>query len=351
MLYKRGNTYWIDFTAPDGQRIRRSAGTTEKSQAQELHDRLKGEAWRQIELGALPRMTWDDAGLRWLDERQDKASLNKDITELAWLQPYFRSCFLDELTRPRIQEVLEIKRKETSPSTANRHLALIRAILNRCVEWGWLYHAPKLRQYPEPKRRIRWLRPEEAARLLPFLPAHLRDMAEFSLATGLREANVTGLCWEQLDLARHVAWVHPDQAKCRKAIGINLNATAMAIVLRQTGKHPERVFTYRGKPVQRANTHAWTKALEKANIRNFRWHDLRHTWASWHVQAGTSLERLQEMGGWESVEMVRRYAHLAPEHLAVDSMRIDRVLSELHLHGTNTTQAAKTIVPEVLVTS
>ena len=103
--------------------------------------------------------------------------------------------------------------------------------------------------------------------------------------------------------------------------------------------------------MQQTNTHAWTKALEKANIRNFRWHDLRHTWASWHVQAGTPLERLQEMGGWESIEMVRRYAHLAPEHLAEDSVRIDRVLSQLHRHGTNTAQPAKAIVPEMLVTS
>ncbi|MBU2839328.1 site-specific integrase [Acidithiobacillus thiooxidans] len=351
MLYKRGKTYWIDFTAPDGQRIRRSAGTTEKSQAQELHDRLKGEAWRQIELGALPRVTWDDAGLRWLDERQDKASLNKDMSELAWLQTYFRGCFLDELTRSRIQEVLEIKRNETSPSTANRHLALIRAILNRCIEWGWLYHAPKLRQYPEPKKRIRWLRPEEAACLVTYLPAHLRDMAEFSLATGLRQANVTGLCWEQVDLIRHVAWVHPDEAKCRKPIGINLNATAMAIVLRQTGKHPVRVFTFRRKPVKQTNTHAWKKALLKADIHNFRWHDLRHTWASWHVQAGTPLERLQEMGGWESVEMVRRYAHLAPEHLAEDSARIDRVLSQLQGHGTNMAQPDKTTMVKTLVTT
>ncbi|WP_414040733.1 tyrosine-type recombinase/integrase [Acidithiobacillus sp. M4-SHS-6] len=100
----------------------------------------------------------------------------------------------------------------------------------------------------------------------------------------------------------------------------------MVIVLRQTGKHPERVFTYRRKPVRQTNTRAWTKALEKANIRNFRWHDLRHTWASWHVQAGTPLERLQEMGGWESIEMVRRYAHLAPEHLAGDSAKIDSLL-------------------------
>lgn len=350
MLYKRGKTYWIDFTSPDGQRIRRSAGTKDKVQAQELHDRLKGEAWRQVELGSLPRMTWDDAGLRWLDERQDKASLDKDMIELRWLQPYFRGVFLEDLDRSRIQAVLEIKRKETSPSTANRHLALIRAILNRCVEWGWLHHAPKLRQYPEPKRHIRWLRPEEVARLLAVLPRHLRDMVEFSLATGLRQSNVAGLRWDQIDLNRQVAMFAPGEMKNGEAFGLNLSETAMEVIRRQIGIHPTRVFTYRGNPVKQTNTHAWSKALEKAGISNFRWHDLRHTWASWHVQSGTSLDRLQELGGWESVEMVRRYAHLAPEHLAKDASRIEQALGVVRTHGTNAAQSLKIASATVVLT-
>ena len=351
MLYKRGNTWWIDFTAANGQRIRRSAGTSNKSQAQELHDRLKTEAWRQVELGSLPRMTWDDAGLRWLDERSHKASLKKDMIELAWLQTYFRGMFLDKMDRNFIREVLEIKRKESSPANANRYLALIRAILNSCIEWGWLHYAPKLRQYHEPKRRIRWLYPEEAAKLLELLPEHLRDMAGFSLATGLRQANVAGLRWDQVDMARRVAWIHHDQSKNRKPLGVNLTNSAIAILQRQIGRHLTQVFTYRGKPVKQTNTKAWRKALEKAGITDFRWHDLRHTWASWHIQSGTSLERLQEMGGWESVEMVRRYAHMAPEHLAEDSAKIESILEKVCPHGTNTSQPHIFALPKNRVTA
>jgi integrase len=110
--------------------------------------------------------------------------------------------------------------------------------------------------------------------------------------------------------------VHPDQAKGRKAIGIPLNAEAILVLRRQVGKHPRFVFTYRGKPVRNVNTKAWKAALGRAGITDFRWHDLRHTWASWHVQVDTPLNALQELGGWESVDMVRRYAHLAPEYLA-----------------------------------
>ncbi len=61
---------------------------------------------------------------------------------------------------------------------------------------------------------------------------------------------------------------------------------------------------------------AWRKALKRAGIENFRWHDLRHTWASWHIQNGTPHYVLKELVGWESMEMVLRYSHLAPEHLS-----------------------------------
>ena len=83
----------------------------------------------------------------------------------------------------------------------------------------------------------------------------------------------------------------------------------------QLGKCPTHVFSYKGNSVTVVNTKAWKSALKRAGIDNFRWHDLRHTWASWHAQAGTPLNVLQELGGWESVEMVRRYAHLSGDHL------------------------------------
>jgi integrase len=141
-------------------------------------------------------------------------------------------------------------------------------------------------------------------------------MVRFSLETGLRKANVTGLLWSQVDLGRRCAWVHPDQAKARKAIAVPLSNAAVEVIRGQTGKNLTHVFSYRGNPIVAPNNSAWEKSLKRAGIEHFRWHDLRHTWASWHVQAGTPLHVLQELGGWESVEMVRRYAHLSSEHLA-----------------------------------
>jgi integrase len=95
-----------------------------------------------------------------------------------------------------------------------------------------------------------------------------------------------------------------------------LNAEAIEILNQQIGNHRKWVFTYRGRRVTKANNHAWRKAIVRAQIGNFRWHDLRHTWASWHVQQGTRLHVLQELGGWSDDEMVRRYTHLSVDHLA-----------------------------------
>lgn len=81
------------------------------------------------------------------------------------------------------------------------------------------------------------------------------------------------------------------------------------------GKHPRWVFPKAGKPVYQTSTKAWFEALKRSGIEDFCWHDLRHTWASWHVQNGTPLHVLQELGGWSSLKMVQRYAHLSGEHL------------------------------------
>jgi integrase len=84
----------------------------------------------------------------------------------------------------------------------------------------------------------------------------------------------------------------------------------------QAGRHPTHVFAFKGETIAKVSTAAWKKALKRAGIDDFRWHDLRHTWASWHVQNGTPLNALQELGGWESPQMVRRYAHFSAGHLA-----------------------------------
>jgi integrase len=189
------------------------------------------------------------------------------------------------------------KGEGVKPATVNRVMEVLRAILRKCAdEWEWIDRAPKVRMLKEPLRRIRYLSREEARRLLGCLPPHMADMAAFALSTGLRRANVTGLRWDQVDMENRRALVHPDEAKTRRAIPVPLNDDAMKVIARQVGKHPELVFSFRGQQVHQVSTKAWYRALQRAGISDFRWHDLRHTWASWHVQGGTPLFALQELG-------------------------------------------------------
>ena len=338
-LCKRGKTWWVDFVTPSGERVRRSAETGNKVEAQEFHDRLKADVWRQHKLGERPRRIWQDAVVRWLKEQTHKATHEEDKGKLRWLDRHLAGKELSAINRAMIDRITDAKLAEgCSNATVNRTLALIRAILRKCArDWEWLDKAPAVRLLKEPSRRIRYLTRDEAAVLILGLPPHLADMARFTLATGLRAANVTGLSWQQVDLEKCRAWVHPDQAKARRAIPVPLNDDAMAVVTRQIGKHPHRVFTYRGQPIEQVSTAAWYKALRRAGIADFRWHDLRHTWASWHVQGGTPLLALQELGGWESSEMVRRYAHLAADHLAPWAAR----LATPGVHGTILAQSQK----------
>jgi len=322
-LYKRGEFWWVRFTTPDGKRVRQSTGTTNREAAEECHDRLKAECWRVERLGERAAKTWNEAAVQWLKETGHKATHEQDKANLRWLDSYLGGKPLSEITRELVVEIAEVKAQEASPSTANRHLALIRAILRKARdEWEWVERIPKIKLYPVKNQRTRWITREEAERLLSLLPVHQARMGRFSLSTGLRQRNVTGLEWTQVDLKQHLAWIYPDQAKAGKPIGVPLNEEAVGVLRECLGQHERFVFTYHGRPITQVNTKAWRDAVRKAELEPFRWHDLRHTWASWHAQAGTPLNVLQELGGWASAEMVQRYAHLGVVHLREHAERI-----------------------------
>src|SRR5581483_11189080 len=123
---------------------------------------------------------------------------------------------VDRITQARLADGV-------SNASVNRLLQCVRVILRRSVnEWEWLDRAPKIRFLHEPTRRVRWLTRDQAEKLIEALPMHLRAMVRFSLETGLRKSNVTGLKWSQVDLVARKAWIHPDQAKARKAIAVPL---------------------------------------------------------------------------------------------------------------------------------
>ncbi|MCA3109879.1 MAG: site-specific integrase [Rhodocyclaceae bacterium] len=212
-------------------------------------------------------------------------------------------------------------------ATWNRGYSTLRAVLNHARRAGWIASVPQLQRQPTPPSRVRWLTAEEWERLKAALPPLHRDMAAFAVNTGLRQANVLKLEWSQVDLRRRVAWIHAEQVKTRKPIGVPLNAAAMDVLNRRANNKSRWVFpgpTKAGTPLYQPGK-PWAKALQEAGVENFRWHDLRHTWAAWHVMAGTSLQELKELGGWASYDMVLIYAHLAPDHLRAAADRVKPV--------------------------
>ena len=177
--------------------------------AEELHDKIKYEQWRIDRIGEKPKRTWDEACIRWLDEKGAKKSIYDDKLKMKNL-PQLRGMFLEDITRDFVQKI--IAQKTCSEATKNRYTALVRAILNRAMrEWEWIDNVPYFSMYPEPKKRIRWLTPEQAKRLIDAAPPYLAQMIKFSLATGLRQRNVMTLKWQQVDLDRRVAWYYDDE--------------------------------------------------------------------------------------------------------------------------------------------
>lgn len=270
-----------------------------------------------------------EAVIRFRKEATHK-SIETDMFHLKWLGPHLKDKKLTEINRDVLDDLAEKRRKKItidekgneeiktiSNKTINSMLEVIRKILRKAErEWEWIDRAPYVKMLSLNNKRVRWITAEESEKLIAELPAHLKSIVSFALRTGLRKENILELKWSEVDLVRKHAMVHPDESKTSAAIPIPLNNDAIKIIRSQIGKHPIFVFTYHGMPIDECNTRAWRKSLERAGIKNFTFHDLRHTWASWHVQNGTSLQELQQLGGWKSFQMVLRYAHLSSRHLS-----------------------------------
>ena len=333
--------YWeARFSLPGGGRFERSTGTANKKAAQQLHDKWKHEAWQQRKLGQKVDRLWEELAKVWLDdaEANEKASLRDDVAKVAWFTQYLAGKRLSEIDEDVVRDLVKRKRleknrhgKSVSNSTLNRYLALIRAMLRKAwLELKWMEQPPPvIKLFKEPKGVVRWLEPHQAVRLLGELPQHQRDMMLFALSVGLRQSNIKRLRWAQIDMSARTMQVEASETKGNEHIGIPLNSVAMEVLARCAGKHDEFVFTFNGNPVTQVNTRAWRNALKRAGIGNFRWHDLRHTWASWLRQRGVPKSDIKEMGKWKSDKMVERYAHLNVEHLRPHSDVLGSMLTGL----------------------
>lgn len=344
-IYRRGKAgpWWMRVMM-DGKMVRESCHTTDKVFAQEHHDKRVAELWRNVRLGERTKHTVREACVLWLSEHEHKKSYSDDVRYFDfWMKELDRLkiTFLEELT-PDV--MLKIRKREEArtprnakdskqrmaPATVNKKLSFMRAVLNAAVrEYQWCDSSILVKLLPESNERVRWITPSDVGRLIDVLPEPYSSMAELSVATGLRQGNVMGLRWENVNLSNATITFADKQMKNGKPFSIPLNQTAIAVIRKQIGVHKEFVFVRKdGYRINGLPTKTWKTALAKAGIEDFHWHDLRHTWASLMRQSGkVGLDILQELGGWKSQRMVQRYAHLSVEHLSDYADVLDSVLS------------------------
>lgn len=311
----RGDVYWMDVQI-NGVRHRESLKTNDKKLAQALYDTRKAEIWKGRVLKVKPKKTVREALERWLKEKAHKRSIVDDQAKVKYLQPRLGSKQLAELDRDMIEAVLP---EDVKPATRNRYRALIRAVLRAAErEWEWIDRAPALRVEQEPRRRVAFLTQQQAQDLVANLPEKYRTPVRFAILTGLRRSNVFDLTWEQVNLKAGMCIVEAEDAKAGERILVPLSSSAKALL--EALPEPRTGCVWGDLPTMA--TSVWKRATKAAGVPWCRFHDLRHTWASWHAMAGTPMSVLQELGGWHSPEMVRKYAHLSPEHLRAAAERV-----------------------------
>lgn len=212
-----------------------------------------------------------------------------------------------------------------SPATVNRYLAALSHAFTIAVnEWGWLDDSPmrKVKKPKEPRGRIRFLSDSEREELLKACKEsnnpYLYPVVVLALSTGMRQGEVLGLPWENVDLHQGRITLHETKNDERRVVPL----TGKALELLKEHSKVKRIDTpllfpgkvYPNKPIDlRA---PWETALETAKIEDFRFHDLRHSAASYLAMNGASLAEIAEVLGHKTLQMVKRYAHLSEAHTA-----------------------------------
>lgn len=234
-----------------------------------------------------------------------------DYTYRKYFEPIFEGKDLRQISKQDIAEARSgIK---GSPGTVNRYLNYFRAILMYAYEeLGWLDSKPIVKRVKEDPRSHKYFTQQQIKKLLRFLPEHLKKPFIFSLMTGVRMSNCLNLRWDHIQ-GNQIS-IEGTETKNGKGLSVPLNAKCIEL-LDSIDRQGSYVFLYAGRRITRASNTGWYKALDKAGLKGFRWHDIRHTWATHHVQNGTPLHTLQHLGGWSDFNIVNRYAHLSKDYL------------------------------------
>lgn len=261
-----------------------------------------------------------------LDRYSPKEQLQKS-QQLKWWKERLGS-FRVIHVRPHVcvEHLDELKSSGLSPASRNRYKAALSRVFTVAKHrWQWASSNPlaSIQREPEPQVRVRWLSDDERTALLEACRAsQARKLYPFvltALRTGARQGSIEELLWRDVDLERRELVFQKTKAGMRVRSHISAD---LLEALREWGRvrsiSDQRVFGSFPRT-------AWLTALRKSDLRNFRFHDLRHTCASYMVQAGATPSQIMEQLGLKTMQIVTKYAHLAPGH---SDALLDRISNE-----------------------
>lgn len=259
-------------------------------------------------------------------------SAEKQLSQLMWWKEQIGAYTLADVTPAKLAECRDkllsertYRGNDRSPATTNRYLAALSHAFTIAVkEWGWVDSNPvqKVRKPKEPRGIVRFLSDDERGRLLAAAKEsknqYLYLIVVLCLSTGARKMEVMGLEWDDVDLNRCVITLHETKNGERRVLPIAGRALEL---LEQHAKIYRRnsglVFPNQHRPDKPIDIRAaWENALKRAEIKNFRFHDLRHSAASYLAMNGASMAEIAEVLGHKTLQMVKRYAHLSEAHTA-----------------------------------
>ncbi len=322
----RSGIWWISYCDGEGKRHREKIGRRSAALDALGRRRLEVKEGRYIPPRAGARLTFRDlanAAMTQKKLRLAPASYETDMLRLKQLLPLIGNLPADRLTPARIEETLAHFRRAVSSSTVNRFHALISSIYKFAVHAGRVSINPasKVKRYKENESRIRWLRPEEEKAIRDAFVADAHEY-EFDLAlhTGMRRGEQFGLEWRNVDLERGILTVKGKTGR-RHVVANSEAKAALRKLLAISGKE-QRVSPDSSEGVKRDWRRWLERAAKDAGVKDFHWHDLRHTFASRLVMNGVDIRTVQELLGHKSIVQTMKYAHLAPDHrqAAVEKM-------------------------------
>jgi len=305
-------TYFIDYYVGN-HRVREGIGTSRK-QAKQALARRRGEAVdKRYGLRPGKAVTYERLVKEYLAfAKSNKRSWDRDERSTRCLAVAFGGRRLDAISTLMVERYKTDRLKQVAPATVNRELACLKHMFNKAIAWNLTPTNPVkgVRLLRENNVRARCLDRQEIARLLDELPEYLQPLVQCALYTGMRKGELLNLKWQDVDLESDTITVRTSKNDQGRFIPI---APELHEVLSGMMGREDFVFSGPGRDRIRSFKAGFDKALKRAGIEDFRFHDLRHTFASHLVRNGVDLLTVKELMGHKTLAMTLRYAHLSPD--------------------------------------